>query len=403
MKQIIIIGGGAAGIAAALTAARHHDASVTLVEGLDRVGKKILATGNGHCNLTNEDMSPAFYHSQRRDLMERFLEEMPTSRTVELFDSLGLRCMTDEAGRVYPYCRQAAMVLDVLLMNLQRQKNITILTGYKVNAVTRKGKSFTVKCENGETLRGDAVLLTTGGRAAPKQGSDGSGYGLAQSLGHRCTPLSPALVALQCKGNVFKSLKGIRVLCNTSLYQGKKRLDSERGELQFTDYGVSGIPAMQLSHRLTENYEVSVDFFPEDSFEELKQELRRRITAFPNEPLENALLGLLHKRVQYALLKSLSLDPTAPAKKLSRGDVEKLVSAFKGWRFPVTGTLGWEQAQVTRGGVPLNEIREDFSSTVCPGLYLAGEVLDVAGDCGGYNLHWAWCSGMTAGEAAATR
>lgn len=400
MKHIIIIGGGAAGMAAALTASKQREVSVTLLEGLDRVGKKILATGNGHCNLTNENMTPDFYHTQRPDLLADFLREMPTTRTVDFFGDLGLRCMTDEAGRVYPYCRQATMVLDVLLLHLQRQSNIRIVTGCKVCSVTQKGKTFVVKCENGETIRGDSVILTTGGQAAPKQGSDGSGYALAQGLGHHCTPLRPALVAFQCKGSFLKSLKGIRVLCETTLYQGKKRLGAERGELQFTDYGVSGIPAMQLSHRWKGTCEVSVDFFPDDTYDGLKQELRRRVAAFPNEPLENALLGLLHKRVQFALLKGLSIDPTAPAKKLGRGEMEQIVSAFKGWRFPVTGTLGWEQAQVTSGGIPLNEIRPDFSSTVCPGLYLAGEVLDVAGDCGGYNLHWAWCSGIAAGESA---
>lgn len=399
MKHIIIIGGGAAGIAAALTAARRlPQTSVTLVEGLDRVGKKLLATGNGHCNLTNEDIQPRFYHSQRTDLLETLLEEMPVSRTVDFFHGLGLRCMTDEAGRVYPYCRQATMVLDILLMNLQKYSNLTVLTGHKVSSVTKKGRTFTVACENGATLRGDGVILTTGGRAAPKQGSDGSGYGLAQSLGHRLTPLRPALAALQCKGKEFKGLKGIRVLCGVSLWKGKKRLGQERGELQFTDYGISGIPAMQLSHYFAPGCEAVVDFFPEDSYDELKQELRRRFSLMAGETVENALLGLLHKRVQYAILKTLNIDPTLPVKKLNWGDLERILSAFKGWRFPVTDTLGWEQAQVTAGGVPLDEINADFASLRCPGLYLAGEVLDVAGDCGGYNLHWAWCSGMLAAE-----
>lgn len=399
MKHIIIIGGGAAGIAAALTASkRFPECNVTILEGLDRVGKKILATGNGHCNLTNENISPEFYHSQQTKTMEKFLNAMPTEKTLAFFDSLGLRCMTDEAGRVYPYCRQAAMVLDILLANLQRAKNITICTGCKVNSVTKKGKTFTVKCENGQQLRGEWVILTTGGQASPKQGSDGSGYALAKQLGHHVTALRPALVALQCKGKDFKALKGIRVLCQVTLMQGKKRLGVERGELQFTDYGLSGIPAMQLSHYVQEGCEVVADLFPDDTFEQVKTELRRRFAAYPNESVENALLGLLHKRIQYVILKQLAIDPTMPVKKLSRSDGDRIASAFKGWRFTVTGTQGWEQAQVTAGGVPLSEIRPDFSSTVCSGLSLAGEVLDVAGDCGGFNLHWAWCSGIIAAE-----
>lgn len=399
MKSVIIIGGGAAGIAAALTAAKKNpQTSVTILEGLDRVGKKILATGNGHCNLTNENMEAEFYHSQRPDLMKNFLSEMPTARTVDFFEELGLRCMTDEAGRVYPYCRQASMVLDILLLNLQKYKNITVFTSCKVISLKKKGKIFTAQCENGETFRGDAVILTTGGRAAPKQGSDGSGYPLAESLGHHVTPLRPALTAFQCKGKEFKGLKGIRVLGTLTLCHGKKRLGVERGEIQFTDYGLSGIPAMQLSHYYRPDCEAVIDFFPDDSYDSLKQDIQQRFATMKNETVENALLGLLHKRIQYAILKTLAIDPTAPVKKVSRGDMEKILSAFKGWCFPVIGTQGWEQAQVTAGGVPLNEINPDFSSSVCPNLYLAGEVLDVAGDCGGYNLHWAWCSGITAGQ-----
>lgn len=401
MKQMMIIGGGAAGMAAALTIAKNApEVHVTILEGLDRVGKKILATGNGKCNLSNEAIVPGAYHTSRPDLLAPLLEQMPTAMSVDFFNELGLMCITDDAGRIYPYCRQAAMVLDLLLLGLKR-RNVQVITGCKVTEVTAKGRHFTARTEDGRTFQGDAVLLTTGGKAAPKQGSIGIGYAIAEQFGHSCTALRPCLVGLQCKGNVFRSLKGIRAHCTTTLYNGKKKLGMEFGELQFTDYGISGIPAMQLSCLLPDKGgEVSIDFFPELGFDELRQLLRQKLRSCAKEPLEDAILGLLHKRLQFAVLKTLSLSPTMKAVSLSRTDLDRLTAALKGWRFPVTGTLSWEHAQVTGGGIPLNEITSDFQSKRQPGLYLAGELLDVAGSCGGYNLHWAWCSGIIAGRSA---
>lgn len=401
MKTILIIGGGAAGLAAALTAARRAPSvRVILLEGLDRVGKKLLATGNGKCNLSNETISPAFYHSSNPQRLEAFLADMPTERSVDFFRELGLLCTPDSAGRIYPACRQASMVLDVLLLNLRRTKNLETVTGCKIVSLARKGKGFLARSADGMEYRGDAVILTAGGCAAPKQGSDGSGYTLAASLGHHCTPLHPCLVPLQCRGSIFKGLKGIRVHCTTTLYRGKKVLAAEYGELQFTDYGLSGIPALQLSCCLTGENTAGIDLFPDWSFQTLCQAIRERIRLHPQEPLEDALLGMLHKRVQYALLNTLSIKPTAPANRLSCQQLELLAATMKDWRFPVTGTLSWEHAQVTGGGISLEEVNPDFSSRRCPGLYLAGEVLDVAGSCGGYNLHWAWCSGIKAGQSA---
>lgn len=399
MKQILIIGGGAAGLAAALTIAREAPGvHVTILEGLDRVGKKILATGNGKCNLTNEAISPAAYHTTQPKLLGPLLEKMPTSMSVAFFEGLGLMTTTDEAGRVYPYCRQASMVLDLLLLGLKRS-GVEVVTSCKVTDIQPKGRRFLVKSEDGRSFQGDTVLLTTGGKAAPKQGSIGIGYDMAKRLGHSVTELRPCLVGLQCKGGVFKSLKGIRAHCAISLQSGKRTLGEEYGELQFTDYGVSGIPAMQLSCLLPKgSCEVAIDFFPHLSFDQLRQDLRSRVRACGGETLEDALLGTLHKRLQFAVLKTLNLSPTMKASALSRSDLDRLSSALKSWRFPVTGTLSWDNAQVTGGGIPLSEVDEGFQSIKRPGLYLAGEILDVTGDCGGFNLHWAWCSGITAAQ-----
>ena len=402
-KDILIIGGGAAGLAAAISAAQEDsNARITVLEALDRVGKKILATGNGRCNLSNARISPEFYHSDDPGRLNTLLRDMPAQAAPDFFSSLGLLCDTEEMGRVYPYCRQASMVLDVLLLALARY-GIRVECGQKVTALSHNGTRFTARTEAGRSFSGDAVILTTGGKAAPKQGGLGIGYQLAASFGHRCTPLSPCLVALKSGHQALKGLKGIRAHCAVTLYCNGKQAGSERGELQFTDYGLSGIPAMQLSCRLEKGEsEVSVDLLPHISPEELEAMLFRRRAALGSEPLESGLLGLIHKKLLFAVLKSVKIGPLSRRMdSLSGRELARLAGVLKDWRFQITGTQGWEQAQVTRGGIPLTEVDGRFASLRQPGLYLAGEVLDVAGDCGGYNLHWAWCSGSIAGRAAA--
>ena len=402
MKEIIIIGGGAAGLAAALAAAKEApEIPIKVLEGQDRVGRKILATGNGRCNLTNLNIHPRFYHSESKKRLSAFLSSMHTRQTLDFFQSLGLYCTPDEAGRVYPACRQAAMVLDVLLLNLKRNPNIELITGCRVKGISAEKNALLVHTEDARAFRGGAVILATGGKAAPRQGSDGSGYALAAAVGHSHTALRPCLVPLKCKGAFLRSLKGIRVLCRATLYQKGKKCGAEDGEVQFTDYGLSGIPALQLSCRLTRDNEVGLDLFPRWKEPQLEQELGLRLRSHPAETVEDAMLGLLNKRVQYALLNGIALSPTAPARSVTKAQLSRLVRTLKDWRFPVIGTQGWEQAQVTAGGVSLDEVQEDFSSVFEPRLFLAGELLDAAGDCGGYNLHWAWCSGMEAGRAAA--
>ena len=403
-KEIAIIGGGASGIAAALSAARTAPCShIILLEGLDRVGKKILATGNGRCNLGNEDISPSHYHSRSPERLEALLAQMPSTRTTDFFRSLDLLCATEEMGRIYPYCRQAAMVLDVLLLALERA-GVDIRCGQTVTGIQHKKGRFQLRLENTPSVTADRVILAAGGKAAPKQGVTGVGHLLAQSLGHRCTPLSPHLVPLKCAG-MPKGLKGIRVQGALELLDGSTRVAREVGEIQLTDYGVSGIPALQLSCHMDRCSApvLRLDFFPSLPEADLRRMLREQLRRHGSEPLETALLGSLQKRVLFAMLKNARIEPLSRrADTLSVKEIERLSRLLKDWTLPVTGTLTWEQAQVTGGGVPLDEINDDFSSRRCDGLYLTGEMLDVSGDCGGYNLHWAWCSGLIAGAAAQT-
>ena len=405
MKQIAIIGGGASGLAAALSAARTDPkAEITVLEGLDRVGKKILATGNGRCNLTNSDLANAHYHSSQPKLLGNFLAEMPTERTLDFFRSLGLWCAEEELGRIYPNARQASAVLDVLLNGLEHS-GVRVECGVKVKSAARTERGFRLTAEDGRAFYADAVVLAAGGRAAPKQGTDGAGFALARQLGHSYRPPFPCLVPLKCAEPVLKGLKGVRAHGTVVLTRDGTELGRENGEIQFTDYGLSGIPIFQLScllGRESAGAELTVDLLPERTPEELMQELRRQAKQSRADVLERFLPGLIHKKLLYALMKQAGLSPLSrKVSSVREQELRVLAECMKAWRFHVTGTQGWEQAQVTGGGVPLDEVNADLSSKCCPGLYLAGEVLDVVGDCGGYNLHWAWCTGLTAGEAAA--
>ncbi len=405
MKHILIIGGGAAGMAAAIAAARRApEADVTILERMDRVGKKILATGNGRCNLTNMEASLPHFYSKDRGALKYALEGMEPAVVLDFFRSLGLMCQEEEEGRVYPYSKQASMVLDVLLQALDGL-NIRVECGSAVKEIVRSQGRFAVKTAEGKSYPADGVILACGGKAASKLGSDGSGYALAKAMGHSCTPLYPALVAFKCDMKDHGGLKGIRARAGLTLLAGEKILGEENGEVQFTEHGLSGIPAMQLSGRLSdlrkgETCTALVDLFPHMDHDMLLQELKARKS---QDTLENLLLGTVHKRLAYAVLKSAGLSPLSrPCVTLTNTELRRLANTLKAWPFRVTDTQGWENAQVTGGGIPLREIDLDtMQSLRQPGLYLAGEVLDVIGDCGGFNLHWAWCSGIRAGEAAA--
>ncbi|MBR5389807.1 MAG: aminoacetone oxidase family FAD-binding enzyme [Clostridia bacterium] len=404
MKTVLIVGGGAAGMAAAITAAgQTPDIRVILLERLDRVGKKLLATGNGRCNLTNLNAGTAHYHSAVPGEAEAILRGMEPAEALRFFEELGLRWTREDEGRIYPYCMQASMVLDVLLAALE-ERGIEVVCAAPVNSIRREGEKFIV--EAGRRFAADAVILCAGGRAAPKLGSDGSGYGLAKALGHTCTPLYPALTALCCDMRASGGLKGIRAPAEVSLFAGETCLGARRGEVQFTEYGLSGIAVMDLSLLMPQGKNrpcfAELDLFPAEEEASLLRELRARRGRFAAQPLERFLLGTVQKRLGFALMKQAGFGALSRrCGTLTDRELSALARLFKHWRFSVSGVQGYEQAQVAAGGVPLSEIDEKtMESKLCKGLYLAGEILDMTGDCGGYNLHWAWCSGIRAGRAA---
>ncbi len=388
-----IIGGGASGMAAALAAAENPNAQVILFERQARLGRKLQATGNGRCNLTNEKYAP--YHGNQPDFADQALAAFPVTDTLQWFRSLGLYTVTEDSGRVYPYSDQANSVVDVLRFALEKS-NIQIKTGFQVSKI-RKG--FAVE-GNGEQIACDKVIVACGGLAGTKLGGSMAGYQLLRSMGHRMTKLRPALVQLKCGWNGVGALKGVRANCRaTILHDGAVHADS-LGEIQFTEYGLSGPVIFQISRDACQaggQWLCRLDFLPD--FENLEEELLRRRGT--NLPVEELLTGILHNRLGRVLTKNAGISGGRTIASLSDIEIHQVCSAVKSFEISLTEPLGMDSAQVTAGGILTAEFNPaTMESKLVPGLYACGEVLDIDGDCGGYNLQWAWSSGRCAGLAA---
>lgn len=401
MKQnLAIIGGGAAGLCGAVWAARCGTFSrIIILERGPRVGRKLLATGNGRCNLTNRFFAEKNYHGKAPEFTRTAFQRFGLPETLDFFESLGLLFHEEEHGKLYPRSLQAASVLDALRLEAE-QLGVETLCDTEVTGIRWDRNGFTLLLNGSEKMDAAFVLMAAGGPASPKLGGTDSGCRLLQSLGHRITPLLPSIVQLKTDTAPIKPLTGIKFQGTASLYQGKQLLRSESGEVLFTDYGLSGPPILQLSCTAThlKNPEIALDFFPEYEEKELLGILYRRMYARPDALLENFFLGVLHKRLGQTLLKSAGACPLSRrADSLTRPELAALCKNLKGWRLPVTGTTGLGNAQVTAGGADTGEFDpETLESKLVPGLFACGEVLDVDGDCGGFNLQWAWSSAMLA-------
>ncbi len=426
LPTIVVLGGGAAGMAAAIAAVRtaHREVRtlrVVLLEKADRVGRKLLATGNGRCNLGHEPITPENYVAMETSAAAHaartaFLAARQPGGAAALLRELGL-LIREEEGRLYPYCGQASMVLDVLRAALDAAGVVTVC-GCGVTELVPVSGGFLLKADDGRnalpTLFAERVVLACGGAAAPKLGGCRDGYALAKQLGHSCTPLAPALVGLRCavgspedagaaRAELLPGLKGIRAQATAALYDGDALLCADTGEVQFNENGLSGIPVLQLSLRLplAKRPNLRLDLLPQLSGEEAAQLVRERCAT--GVPLEGLLLGTIHRKLGYAVMKSVGLGQLSRRSDLlTAPEQTRLAGCLKSWPITVNGHQGWDGAQVTAGGVPLTECDPDScASRRCAGLYLAGEVLDCTGECGGFNLDWAFTTGARAGAAAA--
>lgn len=390
--KIAVIGGGASGIAAAIYAKRIcNKNSVTVLERSDRVLKKLLATGNGRCNLSNTSISPENYFSHTPKEVSKILDAFPPEEERQFFKSLGI-LLCEENCRIYPYSRRANAVSDALRAECEHL-GIKVRTGSFVNKIERKGNGFSVL---GEFF--DKVIISCGGGSAPSFGTDGNSFKLLKELGHTITPLSYALSPVKVKENVTK-LKGIRVHCRVSLINKGEVIRSESGELQLTDYGLSGIAIMQLSRLCKKGSLIKVDLMPEFSQKELESLLLQRTRDFSHLKADDFLTGFLHKILGQYILDRCHINKNIFAGEFSPQNIKALANELKSLSFSVESVLGKEQSQATSGGALLSEFDTDtLESKKLPGLYCTGEALDCVGDCGGYNLHWAWATAYIAGK-----
>ena len=397
MTDVIIIGGGASGMMAALTAA-ENGRSVLLLERQSRVGRKLLATGNGRCNLTNYNTSPARYHGEDGGFCAYALRAFDVGSTLQYFASLGLLTVNEDSGRVYPMSNMAGSVLDVLRYGLEHPR-IEVRTGQVVTAVKRTAEGFTVRTET-DAFTAGKLILAAGGCAGSKVGGVMDGYQLAKSLGHHRTPLYPSLVQLKTDPTYPRALKGIKAECGITVRRGRQTVAENRGEVLFTEYGVSGPAIFDLSRAVSTGGEglcCVLNFFPDWELEEVLHWLHRRRQTMAAHEASTLLVGSCHTRLGQMLCKAAGFTSQRAAD-LTDSDLERIARQVKRFALPITGTCGFDQAQVTAGGLRTEEFHpETLESRVVPGLYACGEVLDVDGDCGGFNLQWAWSSGHLAG------
>lgn len=397
----IILGGGAAGLTAAAALA-PSGLRITVVERLDRVGKKILSTGNGRCNLSNEDMRASLY-APCGEFVHMLYEQTPPEDVRAFFASLGLMTVSEE-GRIYPRSMQASAMLDVLRIACERE-NVTLLTGQSaVSLMPSRRGGWSVQLDNGEGLFAPVVLCAMGGSAAPSMGTDGSGVRLLTQLGHSAIPACPALVQLKGTHPALKSLKGIRVQAALTLLCDERPAAEETGELLFADYGVSGVCVFQLSRFASralaakQTVRLSVNLLPE--VKDVAAWLNERIAARPALAASQLFTGVFHRLLAQTLLKEANIRADDAVSTLSAQSRSALCSAITALSIPITGTQGFAQAQVTAGGVTTDEVApETMASRLFDGLYLAGEILNVDGPCGGYNLHFAFAGALTAARA----
>ena len=390
--RIGIVGGGAAGLmAASLLSRGGHEA--VIMERQPRVGKKLLATGNGRCNFTNMNMSAGHYHGSYGD-MPAFLERFSAERIISEFELLGIPAVSDDQGRVYPMSNAAASVLDALRLTVSENGGYE-LVGFDVVSI-KVGKGFTVRSSDGKSERFDRLIVACGGSAAPKSGGCTGGYRLLEAFGHKIVPQKPAIAPINTDVGMLKGLKGMRSRCEAVLYDGNSVIAREKGEVLFADYGLSGICIMQLARRVHELKDpvISLDLAP--GFEE--KDMFSRVRMLEKRTLEDMLNGLVQRRLGWNILREAGIaDMSRLTVSLSRREISAIWRILRDFRVKVRSVCGLDAAQVTAGGSDMSMFdKRTLMSKLVPGLYAIGEVCDVDGDCGGYNLHWAWASALAA-------
>ena len=405
--KIGIIGAGASGMFAAITAARQG-AEVTLIEKKDRIGKKILATGNGKCNFTNKSMKQVDFKSQYTNVFDDYVSQFDKNEVISFFQSSGM-LTKEKNGYYYPRSEQASTVLDLLRLQLKTYK-VSVLTEKYPISIKKKKKQFEIILNNNEKLFFDRIILACGSFAGEKKHDNYSGYTYAKNFGHTIVPVVPALVQVRAKSKDFKTIAGVRCDANIKLYIDNTLSTEEFGELQLTDYGISGIPVFQLSRYVSYGiYEkkpvtAAIDFLPEYNIEEWHSFVESKWkNSSKNITAEEFFQGFLNKKLNLMFLKNAGIKAETPLNQLKFSKIQQAIETMKCWKIEIEGTNPFENAQVCAGGISMDEITLQMESKLIPGLFFTGELLDVDGRCGGYNLQWAWTSGYLAGKYASLK
>ena len=403
----IIVGGGASGLFCAISA-KYRGKDVAIIESTGRVGNKILTTGNGRCNISNNNITYPFnnYTSANPGFFIDCLNAFSVEDTKNLLLSIGLPLVELDDGKLFPRSLQASSVLDILRLTIEEMQ-IPVYTDCKLKSI-KKTKGFLLSTSNQDfpEFKCNKLVLSCGGKSAPKTGSDGLGYNFAKKLGHNIIEPIPAIVQLKLDYPYLKAISGIKFNGNASVIVDGSIIRQDSGEILFTDYGLSGPPILQLSQIASralsrdKKTEIKVDMMPEMSYDDVENFIQGHLSMFPDRSINNALIGIISKKLIPTLLKDSKItDIHVPCSELSWNQKENLITRFKDWTFKCTGTNGFNNAQLTAGGVDTTEVYPDsLGSKLIDNLYFCGEILDVNGDCGGFNLQWAWSSGFVVGS-----
>lgn len=390
--NIIIIGAGPAGMVAAINA-KNENNNVILIEKNDRVGKKLLATGNGRCNYTNLNLSENNYSSP--SFVKKTLEEFSNHDLINYFSLLGLES-TRDGNRVYPITLKANSVLNILMYWLDK-KGIDIRSNTEVKEIKKNKNGFDVITSH-EKIEADIVIAAFGGKSMPASGSDGKSFEILKKLGLKITELKPALTQVKLESKYLKHLSGTKVIGKVKLFKGNKEIDERNGEILFTNYGISGPPILDLSVNISEGNFIEVPLI-NNVDENTVDKLYSRYYMLEDFSLEEYLMGIVDKKFIHYIIDYLNLDKKIAMNMISMSDFQKIIEILLKSKFKVIGTTGFKNSQVTRGGVDLSEVNNyDYSSKKFENLYIIGEALNIDGDCGGYNLHFAFASGYRLGK-----
>lgn len=406
-RNVIIIGGGAAGLMASIQLARlRTDLQIRVLDGAKRLGAKILISGGGRCNVTNQSVSEKDFHGGSRNVIKRILKSFSAEQTAEFFDSIGVPLHAEEHGKLFPDSNKARTVLNALIETAERN-GVQLVTNQRVEKITRQSRQFSISCANGEFLA-DRIVLSTGGKSVPKTGSDGFGYELSRSLGHSVSPTFPALAPLLLDAEFHQSLSGISQEVELTLLTNGHKPQRFRGSLLWTHFGISGPVVLDLSrhwHLAKANEQapqVVCNFEPADDFQSVDARLLQWTKSTPGASLRRQLATRFPARFVDALLQERQIPQDTLLCDFPRQHRRELVHALTQRELLVNDSRGFQYAEATAGGVPLSEINPStMESRLCEHLYFAGEILDVDGRLGGFNFQWAWSSATVAARGIA--